>query len=218
MTFEYPLKGGSYRLSHGLGRFGRRKGTPHNGVDLFANSGTPVLAVLDGVVEEANEKDKKGWGNQILLKHETSDGTYYTRYAHLKRMDVSPGDRVSKGSRIGYSGGGANDPGKGNSDGPHLHFELLNKSKKPIDPEQFLKGSAILGAATVAALATSGSDDDNETNGTKTKSSDSVIDKVLDAAGKVFAPVGALVSLKGLTESEQSRITEDIDRIKDLMK
>jgi Peptidase family M23 len=219
MTFKYPLQGGSYRLSHGLGRFGRRKGTPHNGVDLFANSGTPVLAVLDGVVEEANEKDKKGWGNQILLKHETPDGTYYTRYAHLKRMDVSPGDRVSKGSRIGYSGGGANDPGKGNSDGPHLHFELLNKSKKPIDPEQFLKGSAILGAATVAALATSGSDDgDDETNGTKTKSSDSVIDKVLDAAGKVFAPVGALVSLKGLTESEQSRITEDIDRIKDLMK
>jgi hypothetical protein len=219
MTFKYPLQGGSYRLSHGLGRFGRRKGTPHNGVDLFANSGTPVLAVLDGVVEEANEKDKKGWGNQILLKHETPDGTYYTRYAHLKRMDVSPGDRVSKGSRIGYSGGGANDPGKGNSDGPHLHFELLNKSKKPIDPEQFLKGSAILGAATVAALATSGSDDgDDETNGTKTKSSDSVIDKVLDAAGKVFAPVGALVSLKGLTESEQSRITEDIDRIKDFMK
>ena len=219
MTFKYPLQGGSYRLSHGLGRFGRRKGTPHNGVDLFANSGTPVLAVLDGVVEEANEKDKKGWGNQILLKHETPDGTYYTRYAHLKRMDVSPGDRVSKGSRIGYSGGGANDPGKGNSDGPHLHFELLNKSKKPIDPEQFLKGSAILGAATVAALASSGSDDgDDETNGTKTKSSDSVIDKVLDAAGKVFAPIGALVGLKGLTESEQSRITEDIDRIKDLMK
>jgi hypothetical protein len=219
MTFKYPLQGGSYRLSHGLGRFGRRKGTPHNGVDLFANSGTPVLAVLDGVVEEANEKDKKGWGNQILLKHETPDGTYYTRYAHLKRMDVSPGDRVSKGSRIGYSGGGANDPGKGNSDGPHLHFELLNKSKKPIDPEQFLKGSAILGAATVAALATSGSDDgDDETNGTKTKSSDSVIDKVLDAAGKVFAPIGALVGLKGLTESEQSRITEDINRIKDLMK
>ena len=219
MTFTYPLQGSSYRLSHGLGRFGRRKGTPHNGVDLFANSGTPVLAVLDGVVEEANEKDKKGWGNQILLKHETPDGTYYTRYAHLKRMDVSPGDRVSKGSRIGYSGGGANDPGKGNSDGPHLHFELLNKSKKPVDPEQFLKGSAILGTATVAALATSGSDDgDDETNGTKTKSSDSVIDKVLDAAGKVFAPVGALVSLKGLTESEQSRITEDIDRIKDLMK
>jgi hypothetical protein len=219
MTFTYPLQGGSYRLSHGLGRFGRRKGTPHNGVDLFANSGTPVLAVLDGVVEEANEKDKKGWGNQILLKHETPDGTYYTRYAHLKRMDVSPGDRVSKGSRIGYSGGGANDPGKGNSDGPHLHFELLNKSKKPVDPEQFLKGSAILGAATVAALATSGNNDgDDETNGTKTKSSDSVIDKVLDAAGKVFAPVGALVSLKGLTESEQSRITEDIDRIKDLMK
>ena len=138
MTFTYPLQGGSYRLSHNLGRFGRRKGTPHNGVDLFANSGTPVLAVLDGVVEEANEKDKKGWGNQILLKHETPDGTYYTRYAHLKRMDVSPGDRVSKGSRIGYSGGGANDPGKGNSDGPHLHFELLNKSKKPVDPEQFL--------------------------------------------------------------------------------
>ena len=220
MTFTYPLQGGSYRLSHNLGRFGRRKGTPHNGVDLFANSGTPVLAVLDGVVEEANEKDKKGWGNQILLKHETPDGTYYTRYAHLKRMDVSPGDRVSKGSRIGYSGGGANDPGKGTSDGPHLHFELLNKSKKPVDPEQFLKGSAILGTATVAALATSGSNDgdDDDFNIGDVKTKDNIIDKIRSSAGKVFAPVGALVSLKGLTESEQSRITEDIDRIKDLMK
>ena len=50
MTFEYPLQGGNFRLSHSLGRFGRRKGTPHNGVDLYASSGTPVLAVLDGVV------------------------------------------------------------------------------------------------------------------------------------------------------------------------
>jgi hypothetical protein len=134
-------------------------------------------------------------------------------------MDVSPGDRVSKGSRIGYSGGGANDPGKGNSDGPHLHFELLNKSKKPIDPEQFLKGSAILGAATVAALATSGSNDgDDDFNIGDVKTKDNIIDKIRSSAGKVFAPIGALVGLKGLTESEQSRITEDIDRIKDLMK
>lgn len=221
MTFEYPLQGSSYRLSHGLGRFGRRKGTPHNGVDLYANSGTPVLAVLDGVVEEADERDKKGWGNQILIKHETSDGSYYTRYAHLKRMDVSKGDRVTKGERIGYSGGGANDPGKGNSDGPHLHFELLNSSKKPIDPESFLKGASLLGAAAVAAGSTTNDDSDTDTEKSDSifnKKNDNFIDTIRQGAGKVFAPVGALLSLKGLAESEQSRITEDVERIKELMK
>ena len=219
MTFEYPLQGGNFRLSHSLGRFGRRKGTPHNGVDLYASSGTPVLAVLDGVVEEANEKDKKGWGNQILIKHETEDGTYYTRYAHLKRMDVSEGERVSRGERIGYSGGAANDPGKGNSDGPHLHFELLNSSKKPIDPESFLTGAAILGGAALAAGATSTEDGDESDDTTeKTPSNDNLIDRIGNAAARALAPVGALVGLKGLTESKQNQINEDIERIKNLMK
>jgi len=221
MTFEYPLQGQSYRLSHSLGRFGRRKGTPHNGVDLYASSGTPVLAVLDGIVEEADERDKKGWGNQILIKHETDDGTYYTRYAHLKRMDVSPGDRVSKGERIGYSGGGPNDPGKGNSDGAHLHFEVLNKSKKPIDPESYLKGVAILGGAALVSSTTSDEDKNKENDSDDDlglKSNVSIIDKIQSGVGKVFAPVAALASLKGLSESKVSLISEDIERIKNLMK
>jgi hypothetical protein len=218
MTFSYPLQGQSYRLSHNLGRFGRRKGTPHNGVDLYANSGTPVLAALDGVVEEADGRDSKGWGNQILIKHDVNGETYYTRYAHLRRMDVSPGDRVSKGDRIGYSGGAINDPGRGNSDGAHLHFELLGKSKKPINPETFLKGASLLGVAALAGSTTKDDGEDVDKEETPKIKYDSVIDNIRSSVGKVLAPVGALVSLKGLTESQENRLNEEVDRIKNLMK
>ncbi len=41
MKISYPLQGENFRLSHPLGAFGIRKGTPHKGVDLYANNGTP---------------------------------------------------------------------------------------------------------------------------------------------------------------------------------
>jgi|688.fasta_scaffold255235_3 hypothetical protein len=214
MKISYPLQGENFRLSHPLGAFGIRKGTPHKGVDLYANNGTPVLSIMDGVVEEANNRDKRGWGNQVTIKHEVDGQKYYSRYAHLSRIDVSPGERVKQGDRIGLSGGVKGAPGSGNSDGPHLHFELMDKSKSQIDPENFLKNGAILGGA--AALSLTGDDDNTES---KPKFTDELgkdkveltgIDKAVAGFAKGLSPIATAISLGSLKE--------EIDRFKTLIK
>lgn len=89
---------------------GRRS---HKGVDLAAPSGTPVYATADGVVERADWFSS--YGLFIRVEH---GAELETRYAHLSRLAVSAGDRVSKGDLIGYVGS------TGRSTGPHLHYEV----------------------------------------------------------------------------------------------
>jgi murein DD-endopeptidase MepM/ murein hydrolase activator NlpD len=97
---------------------------PHTGVDYAAPSGTPVVALGDGVVTH------RGWagggGNTIKIKH---PGNYVTSYMHLKgyAKGISVGSRVSRGQLIGYVGS------TGLSTGPHLDFRVY-KNGKPIDP------------------------------------------------------------------------------------
>jgi murein DD-endopeptidase MepM/ murein hydrolase activator NlpD len=97
---------------------------PHTGVDYAAPSGTPVVALGDGVVTH------RGWagggGNTIKIKH---PGNYVTSYMHLRgyAKGISVGSRVSRGQLIGYVGS------TGLSTGPHLDFRVY-KNGKPIDP------------------------------------------------------------------------------------
>ena len=97
---------------------------PHTGVDYAAPSGTPVVALGDGVVTF------RGWsgggGNTIKIKH---PGNYVTSYMHLKgyAKGISVGSRVSRGQLIGYVGS------TGVSTGPHLDFRVY-KNGKAIDP------------------------------------------------------------------------------------
>ncbi|WP_116644666.1 murein DD-endopeptidase MepM [Salinivibrio sp. HTSP] len=88
--------------------------SPHNGTDFATPVGTSVLAAGDGVVVKARKHRLAG--NYVVIKHGRE---YSTRYLHLNRILVKPGDHVSMGQRIGLSGN------TGRSTGPHLHFELL---------------------------------------------------------------------------------------------
>ncbi len=88
--------------------------SPHNGTDFATPVGTSVLAAGDGVVVKARKHPLAG--NYIVIKHGRE---YSTRYLHLHRILVKPGDHVSMGQRIALSGN------TGRSTGPHLHFELL---------------------------------------------------------------------------------------------
>ena len=101
--------------------------TAHNGLDLRAPQGDPVLAVADGTVT-AVETSRKGQGNVVEITH---GGGYVTRYAHLSDIKVSRGQRVQRGRRIASVGI------SGNSFAPHLHFELL-KDGVYLDPSAFL--------------------------------------------------------------------------------
>ncbi|OSM96084.1 MULTISPECIES: murein DD-endopeptidase MepM [Lonsdalea] len=86
---------------------------PHRGVDFALPVGTPVLAIGDGEVVVA--KRDGAAGNYIALRHGRQ---YTTRYMHLSRLLVKPGQKVKRGDRIALSGN------TGRSTGPHLHYEV----------------------------------------------------------------------------------------------
>ncbi len=85
----------------------------HQGVDYAAPTGTPVRSVGDGVVAFAGRQN--GYGNIIIVGHRSG---YNTVYAHLSRINVRQGARVSQGQSIGAVGA------TGWATGPHLHFEF----------------------------------------------------------------------------------------------
>lgn len=106
---------------------------PHHGVDYAAPSGTPVQSIGDGTVI-AKGWDKKGGGNYLKIKH---NSTYTTTYMHLKGFakGVTKGCKVKQGQTIGYVGS------TGASTGPHLDFRL-QKNGTYIDPLKFKSPSA----------------------------------------------------------------------------
>ena len=95
--------------------------SPHNGTDFATPIGTPVLSAGDGVVVKAQKHPLAG--NYVVVKHGRE---YVTRYLHLHRMLVKPGEHVKMGQRIALSGN------TGRSTGPHLHYELIKKNR-PVD-------------------------------------------------------------------------------------
>ncbi|MCS6105224.1 peptidase M23 [Clostridium botulinum] len=119
---QYPTRG-RYITS----KFGPRWGKTHNGIDIAGNTGDPVTAAFNGVIEEAGVVS--GYGNMIKIKHE--DGLE-TLYGHLSSIHVKKGQEIKKGDVIGAVGS------TGRSTGPHLHFELRSKGT-PINPESYIK-------------------------------------------------------------------------------
>lgn len=214
MKVSYPLLNKNFEKTSG---FGPRWGRKHKGIDLKAEVGTRVVAVLPGkVIKAGNFND--GYGGQVLIKHKTEEGVLYSRYAHLKKWYVRDNEEVSQGQKIGESGGDKGDPNAGRSDGPHLHFEILDEGQVPMDPEPILK-AGVFGAALAGAASSDSDKDklkvDDPLSDTKT---DGVIDKFMAQASKKLFPVAALASLKGLSEDVESPIMEEIARIKQLLK
>ena len=108
-TYIKPLSGGYFTSG-----FGARWGRQHKGVDWACSVGTAIKASSRGVVSSAGWVS--GYGNCITISH--PDGKQ-TRYAHLSKILVSPGERVDQGEKIALSGN------TGRSTGPHLHFEII---------------------------------------------------------------------------------------------
>jgi len=94
----------------------------HNGLDIAAREGTPVVAALDGTVKRAGPAGT--YGNLVVIEH--PDGSE-TRYAHLSTISVKPGQHLVAGQPLGAVGT------TGRSTGPHLHFEV-RRDGRPVDP------------------------------------------------------------------------------------
>jgi murein DD-endopeptidase MepM/ murein hydrolase activator NlpD len=118
--FVWPVTGG---LSS---NFGIRRGRRHDGIDIRAKRGTPLLVAADG--EVVYSKRMRGYGNLILVKHE---GDFFTVYAHNSVNLVKKGKGVKQGEVIAKVGQ------SGRATGPHLHFEV-REGTKPRNPIFFL--------------------------------------------------------------------------------
>ncbi|PJE29524.1 M23 family metallopeptidase [Pseudooceanicola marinus] len=101
----------------------------HYGTDMAAPVGTPLYAAADGVVTHAGWSS--GYGRLVKIKH---DFGIETRYAHMSRLGVSVGERVSRGERIGDMGA------SGRVTGPHLHYEI-RVGGKPVNPMNYIKAA-----------------------------------------------------------------------------
>ncbi|MCM1124794.1 MAG: M23 family metallopeptidase [Eubacterium sp.] len=126
-TYIKPISGG--RQSSGFGR--RRAPTRgassyHKGIDWATPTGTAVMASSAGTVAKAGWGS--GYGYVVYINH--ADGRQ-TRYGHLSKVLVSPGQTVSQGQKIALSGN------TGVSTGPHVHFEILINGTQ-VNPLQYL--------------------------------------------------------------------------------
>ena len=107
--------------------FGYRWGVLHAGIDIAGPIGTPIVAVADGTVVDAGPT--AGYGAWVKIRH--NDGTV-TLYGHVNTWLVSVGQRVMAGDQIATIGN------RGNSTGPHCHFEVLLNGSNRIDPVPWL--------------------------------------------------------------------------------
>ncbi|MEU8779315.1 peptidoglycan DD-metalloendopeptidase family protein [Streptomyces sp. NPDC048606] len=132
MTWQMPVTKG--RITAKYRQPGGWAAGFHTGVDFGSPTGTPVTAVGPGTVVAAG--DQGAYGACVIL--EMDDGRF-TLYAHLSRIDVTAGQSVAGGQRLGLSGA------TGNVTGPHLHFEArtANSYNGHTDPMAYLAGKGV---------------------------------------------------------------------------
>ena len=99
----------------------------HTGVDLHEGFGTEIRATASGRVVSAGSAG--GYGNMVEVDHGSGVST---RYAHMERVAVAPGETVARGAVLGYVGA------TGRATGPHLHYEVRIDGE-PVDPMRFLQ-------------------------------------------------------------------------------
>ncbi|MBO9401710.1 M23 family metallopeptidase [Shimia sp. R9_3] len=123
VPFANPVKS-AFRYTSG---FGMRWGRMHKGTDFAARYGTPIHSTADGVVVHAGWQS--GYGRLVKIRHEHG---IETRYAHLAKIRVKVGQRISRGDRIGDMGN------SGRSTGTHLHYEV-RVNGRAVNPMTFIK-------------------------------------------------------------------------------
>lgn len=108
--------------------FGGRGWEYHEGQDIDADHGAPVMAAGSGRVTTAGRQ--RGYGNVVYIDHGAG---LSTRYGHLSQINVAVGQMVTRGQKIGLVGS------TGRSTGPHLHYEV-RINHQPVDPKRYLPG------------------------------------------------------------------------------
>jgi hypothetical protein len=102
----------------------------HNGLDISGKRGAPIVATADGIVESA-EFDRY-LGNLVTIRHE---GRFRTSYGHMLNIAVKPGQKVSRGQKLGLMGS------TGLSTGYHVHY-IVNDNGRDVNPYDYILNRA----------------------------------------------------------------------------
>jgi len=155
-VFQWPVKtvvitqyfGGTEFAARNAAVYGGR--AYHPGVDFGVPSGTSIYAPLSGTVRATGNTDLVpgcySWGKWTLIDHANGLSTLY---AHQSAISVVPGQKVSTGEVIGYSGN------TGYSTGPHLHFTVYAKDGVSVRQFNEIKTVTSCGPASTPVAATS---------------------------------------------------------------
>lgn len=130
IAFQHPVLGEEIVSPFGLRQLPwEENGRLHEGVDIAADFGEPVLAAADGVVTRAGQSYT--YGRFVEIEH--AEGLT-TLYAHMGGVaaEIRPGLAVAAGTPVGKIGS------SGTSTGPHLHFEIRDAKDRPLNPALFV--------------------------------------------------------------------------------
>ena len=119
---RWPVRG---KVISGFGP--KSNGLKNEGINIAVPEGTSIRAADGGVVAYAGN-ELKGYGNLVLIRH---DSGYVTAYAHAKELFVKRGDTVKRGDVIAKAGQ------TGSVSSPQLHFEV-RKGTDPVDPAKYI--------------------------------------------------------------------------------
>jgi murein DD-endopeptidase MepM/ murein hydrolase activator NlpD len=142
-SLGFPVEGAgndAIRSRYGMDRDGGRR--RHEGIDIFAPRGTPVIAAARGRV--VNVGDNQLGGLVVWLHDSERNQNLY--YAHLDRQLAQEGDEVEPGDTLGFVG----NTGNARTTPPHLHFGIYRRGEGAIDPYPFV-GRTALQAPGIAA-------------------------------------------------------------------
>ena len=123
----------------------------HNGIDLAAPVGTKIYAPLTGTVRNVGNTDLVrgcySWGKWVLIDHPNGLSTLF---AHLSHIGVTPGQKLSTGDVVGFTGN------TGFSTGPHLHYTLYVSEAVQVRQFNQFKAATSCGAALSPFAAVEG--------------------------------------------------------------
>lgn len=135
-TYGFPVSGAGNKNVQSLWAASRDGGKrSHEGIDIFAPRGTPLIAITDGRITSTGNRGLGG--KQVWLQDGLFGKTMY--YAHLDSINVVEGQRVKLGDTIGFVG----NTGNAETTEPHLHFGIYKGSTGPVNPYPYVKQTEI---------------------------------------------------------------------------
>lgn len=144
-TYGFPVSSAGNKNVQSLWAASRDGGKrSHEGIDIFAPKGTPLLASTDGRITSTGNRGLGG--KQVWLRDGLFGKTLY--YAHLDSINVIQGQRVAMGDTIGFVG----NTGNAETTEPHLHFGIYKGKTGPVNPYPYVKQTEIPEIKTINTI------------------------------------------------------------------